>query len=369
MAVAPSESVNALILAIYEGVLEDKPWQGFVELLRSVFSADAAVLLMSGRGVEEQVFFKRMLTATDELDVDINDWISYDPLQGADFDTVVAWQDLTAETEFLQSPCYTGFLLPAGLYHVAGINIHLAQNPDFIVRIRVARKPEGEAFSQELRSILGSLVNHFRLASRFFDDRALAQIERNVFADALNQMMLGSFIVDAGGRLTASNRIARDAFEDMEALSLEDGIFKIRDQRLNKQFYEVLASIDDNSYGAVSRTLKLGDEVGLTLRPIRAEDRSNYPLHSQAVVFLSDPKGVQDIPTATLRDLFGLTETEAKVAVMLTNGLTIDEVAEDMGVSKNTAKTHAKNIYDKTGVNRQIKLIQLISNSVARVSI
>ncbi len=47
---------------------------------------------------------------------------------------------------------------------------------------------------------------------------------------------------------------------------------------------------------------------------------------------------------------YGLTRTEIKVAVMVRNGMTSDEIAEQMNVSANTVGFHRKNLRKKFGL-------------------
>jgi DNA-binding CsgD family transcriptional regulator len=60
-----------------------------------------------------------------------------------------------------------------------------------------------------------------------------------------------------------------------------------------------------------------------------------------------------------LRDLFGLTPAEARVACRLV-GETVDEVAEALGVGVATVRTHVQHLLAKTGTRRQSELVRLL---------
>ena len=68
-----------------------------------------------------------------------------------------------------------------------------------------------------------------------------------------------------------------------------------------------------------------------------------------------------------LRQLFEFTPAEAALALLLANGLTLDEASDELGITRNTAKSHLSSIFSKTGVTRQPKLVQLILKSVAPI--
>jgi DNA-binding NarL/FixJ family response regulator len=74
------------------------------------------------------------------------------------------------------------------------------------------------------------------------------------------------------------------------------------------------------------------------------------------------------IPTARLdgrsvaqraRQLYGLTEAEARVMAALTLGETVNDIAVEHGVRASTVRAQVRSIFEKTGVNRQSDLVRL----------
>jgi DNA-binding CsgD family transcriptional regulator len=254
------------------------------------------------------------------------------------------------------------------------LNISTGNSQDLTLKLRIARHENKGNFDQKDRELLSHLVDHFKLALQFLDQMAIKQIERNAFADAINHFMLGTLIVDRDGKIVASNRVARDTIEQYQQLSIKDGSLIINDSNCNRQLYDALTAIEKVSTLKnpipMTITVKLDNSqaLGLMVRPVRPDDASTHPVHAHAVVFISDPRDTAEISAATLKELFNFTGSEAKVAAYLAKGYTLTEAAKALSISVNTAKSHARNIYDKTGVNKQTKFIQLISNSVARVS-
>ena len=57
---------------------------------------------------------------------------------------------------------------------------------------------------------------------------------------------------------------------------------------------------------------------------------------------------------------FDLTATQARLALLLAEGATINQCAEAMGIKISTARTHLKSVFAKTGVKRQAELAILI---------
>jgi DNA-binding CsgD family transcriptional regulator len=63
---------------------------------------------------------------------------------------------------------------------------------------------------------------------------------------------------------------------------------------------------------------------------------------------------------ARLRRLYSLTASEARVAILLTEGLSYAEAAERLGVSYHTVHTHVKAIHEKADVRSNGRLLALI---------
>ena len=106
-------------------------------------------------------------------------------------------------------------------------------------------------------------------------------------------------------------------------------------------------------------------KLGVLIRAIPLGQWSESRQRPGTVVFLRDPESSGAQPSQELvRRLFGLTRMEAQLALLLTEGLTLDEADEQMNVRRNTARTHLRSIFSKTGVTRQTMLVRLLLNSV-----
>lgn len=63
------------------------------------------------------------------------------------------------------------------------------------------------------------------------------------------------------------------------------------------------------------------------------------------------------IEAETLRDVPDLTVREKDMILFLSNGLTNKEIAEALGVSENTIKTHLKSLYQKLDVKNRTEAV------------
>jgi len=103
------------------------------------------------------------------------------------------------------------------------------------------------------------------------------------------------------------------------------------------------------------------------LRPVRnnapkAEDGS-----PDAFVFILDPEFSNRAAEAGLRQLYELTASETRLACLLMEGNTIDDCCLHLGVRRTTVRMHLRNLFVKTGVQRQSELVSLLFKSVGLV--
>lgn len=84
-------------------------------------------------------------------------------------------------------------------------------------------------------------------------------------------------------------------------------------------------------------------------------------------MFVRDPSPAV-VSAAALQALFNLTPTEARIAQALSIGKTLSEIASVQNGSVQTVRKQLKNIFAKTGTNRQADCVALITRSAAALA-
>jgi DNA-binding CsgD family transcriptional regulator len=65
--------------------------------------------------------------------------------------------------------------------------------------------------------------------------------------------------------------------------------------------------------------------------------------------------------------LTSLAPAESRVAVKLMDGESVEEAAEELDVSLNTARTHVKRPFEKTETRRHRKLLRVLLSGIATI--
>ena len=82
-------------------------------------------------------------------------------------------------------------------------------------------------------------------------------------------------------------------------------------------------------------------------------------------MFISDPEAAQQTNLECLAATFGLTPAESRLADHFTQGKSLTESAEALGITQETARVHLKRIFEKTYTHRQGELMRLLLSSPA----
>jgi DNA-binding CsgD family transcriptional regulator/quercetin dioxygenase-like cupin family protein len=80
-----------------------------------------------------------------------------------------------------------------------------------------------------------------------------------------------------------------------------------------------------------------------------------------AMLLFWDPQAIPVLPVSVLRELFGLTHTEALTALATYEGRTPAEIAESRQRSVATVRTLLSRVFMKCGVRRQAELVRLLA--------
>jgi DNA-binding CsgD family transcriptional regulator len=105
----------------------------------------------------------------------------------------------------------------------------------------------------------------------------------------------------------------------------------------------------------------------LLVRSLRAKSATSEPGVPSVLVFVWDPELPEHDTEAGLRDLFGFTSCEARLANLLMKGKSVDDCCSHLEIRPSTVRMHLANLFAKTGVQRQGQLVSLLWKSVGMV--
>lgn len=368
------QDFSALLKALYAGPLEEPPWDSFLEAVCVAMRSMAVTLILeppasdgpgyiinaSGRLLPGSRFYREQ-------------FFTSDPFVKLPEGQPVTISEFLPQEEFQASEFNQLFLKPTGVRFILGMDFRT--NTDILARFRVSRGDNSVDFGAEERALTSLLLPHLRQSVEIFARLSRAASERTLYAGTLNQMAVGTIILDGHGKILDKDRIAEQLLKQADGVSSVGGMLSLNDRVASVRLQETIRRIAESERKG-ERSLVEAIRVerpsgkrdfGLIVKPApqpRYLDEQHIP---GIVVFISDPDRHTAMAPAALAKLFGLTPAEAAFAVLLGDGLTLDEAAAEQSIARNTARAHLRSIFAKTGVSRQTQLVRLIVTSLAQL--
>jgi len=207
------------------------------------------------------------------------------------------------------------------------------------------------------------LVRSYRLGRRISANQGVGQS----LMQFLDRASWGVFILDRDGRVIYFNRQAQAFLAEEAGLTLVGRRLSAGGSAEARRLHQLVARAatpDGKDRTGGSMTLATPDRqrpLALVAYPLRGERATLFPRTSAVVVTVTDLDACVSLPEKELRELFGLTQTESRVALALSEGLDPASVAKRFGLAMPTVRTHLSHIFDKTETSGQAALNGLLA--------
>ncbi len=270
-----------------------------------------------------------------------------------------------------RSQVYTEFLIPHQARYTLALRVRDDSDVSEFVAFLSAR-----AYTPAHRLWLEQLAPHVLRSAGLRARMQQLAAHAAVGLSALEHVPQGMAVVDAQGRVLHMNHTA-------EALMATGGPCRVLQGCLQfgaaaEQARFVLLATAACAQGSAPRKAHVQQPAAGAFRVAGAEPaltvsviplKASHPLamfrqmHLALVVFAgTGVVGTANVDAPVLRELWGLTPTEARLALALTAGESLKAFADVEGCSWHTARTHLRNTMRKSGCNRQIDLVQMVQS-------
>lgn len=256
---------------------------------------------------------------------------------------------------------YVEWLYEHDLYHSIVVAVQTGQ--DFI-SLNLIRPKSAKPFSEGAQMLMRRLVPHFRRAIELQrgNEALLARLQAATMA--LDSLDSAAMAVDARGRIVMMNEAAKLMLGSGRGLTLREGKLVAQDASQNSSLDRLLISAAMNGVGNTGAITIYGDRCSRPLSVVAMPLRSKSvfaPERPSALVFVYDPAAKPGSRAVALRNLFGLTPAESRLADLLNEEMNLNQAAARMSVTLGTARFMLKNIFSKTSTRRQSQLLQMLS--------
>lgn len=357
---------NDLVGRIYDAALDPALWPDVLDRLRRLVDCRAGILLhgslaplsltvKGAHGVEESALAKVQGVFGDSGD---NPFV--DSLPMLKVGVPVPRQDFIDDENFENHHTYQKFFRPLGLFH--DITTPVTVSPDEAVTLFLGREREAGPLGRREAELLLPWIPHLQRAMLIDRQLRMHRSGSHALVEVLDRIDCGVGLADRGGRLLLANKAAESILEDEDGLEQREGIL-IAQHRSDQVDLEkaIAAAIAGGSGSSLLVQRRSGARPYLLFTvPLSPSIAANWSGGPAAAIIFSDPDRAMEPPLGLLSKLYGLSTAEAAVAMETVRGSGVDAVADKLGISRNTVKTHLNRIFDKTGTRRQAELVRLL---------
>jgi DNA-binding CsgD family transcriptional regulator len=208
----------------------------------------------------------------------------------------------------------------------------------------------------KLDTLRPHLARSVLMSARLQPERA------RVASETLAVIGLPAIVLDERGKVLSANPLIEALIGYLEWRA--QGRVSLKDKCADQLLRDAIATIDlAGSPGVRSfpvRDAEAGAMMVAHILPVRLSARDIF-VRCTAVLVLTPVTLPQAAPVELVQSLFDLTPAEARVARSLASGKTVDDIATDGGTSANTIRTHVRGVLEKTGCNRQVDIVALLT--------
>lgn len=358
---------STVLDSLYAAPLDPKGWLEVLGYVEQVFPGSATVLWLpfpepggSGRGIAPSLPERALACYAQEC-------VSLDPLRfhlqrlpvGGFGPGEPGWREVEPKDAGLLSWLRGESLLPEP--ELLGI---VDRRWDFgTAALLLYRRPDSRPWGPSVRAQGQRLMPHLQRAVRIDlqmgETRARLQLARAV----IDHLRTALFFVDSDTRVVEMNRAAEELLRRGEGLVLGRNGLRAEDPKDTERL-RVLTAAAAIAPGSLE-ILQL--PRGSSQRPLQVAVRA-FPHRSGreqivAALVVSDPDAPVEADQRLLRELFDLTPGESALALELLRGLRLADAARRLDIALETARNRLKQIFAKTGTNRQAELVRLLLRS------
>lgn len=366
-----AEAFSSLVNDIYDAALDRARWPGVLEKIAGFVGGSATNLFLHDRtGKTVNVYFQ-WGNDPDYEKLYFTKYAALNPMfPGAmlfGIGEVQAQNDVVPYREFYETRFYKEWVRPQKIVDSIG---GIVEKSSTSVAMLVVRMSERDGLvDDQVRHRFSLVLPHVRRALLIGQVISFKETNATMLAAALSRIAAGVFLVDAGMKVVFANDAGKALLAHGSVVHDTRGLLKSPSREVNRLLHDLClsaAGLEDIAFGEKGVAVPLlvkGERWLVHLLPLTSGARRQTGIVYSAVAAIFIRRASIDTPSAleVVTRLYGLTPSEARVlqAVMDIGG--VRTIADTLGISQTTVKTHLQHLFSKTGARRQPELVRLVA--------
>ncbi len=364
--------LSELIGALYQGIASDEEWIGALDRFSDHFRS-SSLFFGNDSGEPHDVRFVGHRVDPDCVRLiqgplatpDANPFLA--GMASVPIGRAVETSRICGDQKLVRSPLFNIALRPFGYRYVIGALLEQAEQGRAFVAF--TRSADAGDYEQEEVERLNLLLPHLTRALHLREEFRAARSGRASAEQALEELPRGLLLLCPETlSILFANREARRILDLRDGLGCNGTRLLVRDRRLEAHILTSSRAAPDSASRPLTAAVPRPSgapawRVSVSFLPRSAAGMNGVELPCLALTVL-DPEHNAVPHERDLQAIYGLTLAEAGVAARLCSG-DLHEVARDLGITYNTAKSHLRMIFDKVGVSSQSSLVRRITLDLA----
>lgn len=360
---ATADISPALVADLFEAASAEHGLGRFVSLIASHAGVGAGALVLTRDGRYLEVFSSDVIREQTHLYQAyyhrLDPWRPRGGVPGSD--RIVLANELFPESELVKTEFYRDFAQPMGMFRPMSAYLSLAGGE--MVALGVEQPFATRLLEEADKNRLERLVPYIKRALELRLKLKLAQFRGEVGLGALNALALGVVVADSLGRVLFANDAADAMARAGHGLTLHGGRISAIQQTEARQLRDALVRVAEGQLpeGGIRLSDERRDPVAIALvspMPAVTEPASSLPSVMVTARPLRDPAPPSP---SLLKSVFGLSPTQAAIALDLLGGLSVDDIASARDIKPVTVRWHLSEIFRRCGVENQRGLVRALS--------
>jgi DNA-binding CsgD family transcriptional regulator len=271
---------------------------------------------------------------------------------------VVTDEDIGTADGVRQLDFYKECLAPFGFQYFAAIGFW---SGSALWAMAIQRTFEEGPFDQDERVALAELSQHLTETATL--SKAVGRAALAGISNGLDLVPHAALAFDRQGFVLQTNTAAERLFD--EEVRVANRRLVVRDDAARAALDGVIARLNLAPHNAAIVTppivvrRRTKRPLIMRLMPVDGVARDPF-LGARALLVFTDMSQQVRPPLDLLAQAFGLSPSEARLAAIMATGISTEHAAEELGISRATARNQLKAIFAKTATHRQGELIALL---------
>jgi DNA-binding CsgD family transcriptional regulator/PAS domain-containing protein len=376
------ERFNRLVHQIYEGATDSSDWSRIISALAEYVDAEKGLLLTPFDAPEKGGFIFPHVITQHHIALWKSRYLPEDLWARRIVErnlfcegNVVLGRDIVTDEELRESTWYREFLVEMDLFQfITGIVFEWGRPDVPATACPFYRGVNSPPFEEEHRERLRLLVPHMSRSLGVMFSLRDAEFRIAASLQALDRIRQGILLLDARGGVCFANSTAEQILRQQDGLKLvvtggahrtlsaDDPLAQVTLERAMRSGVSTLDP-DSSHFAQTVLVRRPSGSISYVVQVSYLPETNPYRLGAQApraIVFIKDGTLLSQPEPNLLQRVYGLTPAEARAALALCDGGSLDTVAAQLNIKLNTLKTHLKSVYLKTSTDNRAALTKLM---------